>query len=156
MNVDIKRFDKQIPLPRPTEGAACFDLFCRETVTIPPGAIKAVPQNVAIRVPDGHALLVFVRSSTPMRKGLMLANGVGVVDPFYDGDDDEKYAFLHNITDKPVTIEAGDRVVQGMIIRTDPVTWNEVEQMGSKGHDGYQHMDDLHNFNNDSKGTTPK
>lgn len=143
MNIPIKRFDKNYPLPAPTEGAACFDFICRETVTIPPGKIKAVAQNVALKVPDGCALLLFSRSSTPMRKGLMLANGVGVIDPFYCGDNDENLAFFLNITDEPVTVEAGDKIVQGMIMRTEPVTWQEVDSMDSDGHGGYQHSSEL-------------
>lgn len=146
MNIPIKRFDKNLPLPAPNGRAACFDLTCRETVTIPPHQIKAVPQNVVLKVPDGYALLLFSRSSTPLRKGLMLANGVGVVDPFYCGDDDENLAFFLNVTDKPVTVEAGDRVVQGMIMKTEPVTWHEVETMNDEGHQGYQHMDELKPF----------
>lgn len=143
MKITVKRFDKSIPLPAPTPGAACFDLICRETVTIPPHQIKPVPQNIALKVPEGHALLLFVRSSTPMRKGLMLANSVGVVDPFYCGDNDENFAFLLNFTDEPVTVEAGDKVVQGMIIKTAAVTWDEVESMNDDGHGGYQHMKHL-------------
>ncbi len=139
MKIPIKRFDKSYALPAPEVGAACFDFICRETVTIGPGQIKPVAQNVALKVPDGHALLLFSRSSTPMRKGLMLANGVGVVDPFYCGNDDENYAFLHNITDHPVTVEAGDKVVQGMIIKTESVQWDEVSAMNDTGHGGYRH-----------------
>lgn len=144
MNIPIKRFDKTLPLPSGTEGAACFDLTCRESVTISAGKIKPVPLNIALKVPDGHALLLFSRSSTPLRKGLMMANSVGVVDPFYCGDDDENLAFLYNFTDQPVTVEAGDRIVQGMIIKTEPITWQEVESMNNGGHGGYQHLDELH------------
>jgi dUTP pyrophosphatase len=143
MNIPVKRFDATYPLPSGTAGAACFDLVCRETVTIPPGQIKAVPQNIALKVPDGYVLLLFSRSSTPLRKGLMIANSVGVVDPFYCGDSDENLAFLYNFTNAPVTVEAGDRLVQGMIIKTEPVEWQEVESMQSDGHGGYQHMDEL-------------
>ena len=127
MNIPIKRFDKSLPLPSGTDGAACFDLTARESVTIPAGQIKPVPLNIALKVPAGHVLLLFSRSSTPLRKGLMMANSVGVVDPFYCGDDDENLAFLYNFTDLPVTVDAGDRVVQGMIIKTEPVSWQEVE-----------------------------
>lgn len=143
MHIPVKRFDISFPLPTGTAGAACFDLFCRETVTIQPKEIKAVPQNIALKVPDGHVLLLFSRSSTPLRKGLMMANSVGVVDPFYCGDNDENLAFLYNFTDKAVTVEAGDRIVQGMIVKTEPVEWDEVASMQSDGHGGYQHMDEL-------------
>lgn len=142
MQIPIKRFDSNFPLPTPTKGAACFDLFCRETVTIPPHQIKAVAQNAAVKVPEGYALLLFTRSSTGMRTGLMLANSVGVLDPFYSGDKDEIYGFMLNFTDKPVTVEAGDRILQGMIIRREPVSWEEVESMNDEGHGGYQHFKD--------------
>lgn len=144
MNIPIKRFDTSLPLPSGTDGAACFDLTARESVTIPAGKIKPIPLNVALKVPDGYALLLFSRSSTPLRKGLMMANSVGVVDPFYCGDDDENLAFLYNFTDQPVAVEKGDRIVQGMIIKTEPITWHEVKSMDSDGHGGYQHLDELH------------
>ncbi|MDB5168959.1 MAG: dUTP diphosphatase [Candidatus Saccharibacteria bacterium] len=143
MKIKIKRFDTRFPLPAPEPGAACFDMICRETVTIPPHQIKPIKQNFALKVPDGYALLLFVRSSTPLRKGLMLANSVGVVDPFYCGDGDENLAFMHNFTDDPVTVEAGDKIVQGMIIKTEAVSWDEVESMNDSGHGGYQHHDEL-------------
>jgi dUTP pyrophosphatase len=143
MQIPIKRFDKTYPLPSNNKGAACFDFICRETVTIPPHEIKAIAQNVALQVPDGYALLLFSRSSTPLRKGLMLANGVGVVDPFYSGDKDENLAFFLNVTDKPVTVEAGDKVVQGMIIKTEVVDWVEVESLNDEGHGGYHHLNEL-------------
>ncbi len=143
MNIPIKRFDTNFPLPSPTNNAACFDLICRQTVTIPAHKIKAIPQNIALKIPKGYALLLFSRSSTPLRKGLMLANGVGVIDPFYCGDKDENFAFFLNITDQPVTVEAGDKIVQGMIIKTEPVTWLETKTMNDSGHGGYQHADEL-------------
>lgn len=143
MNIKIKRFNNNFPLPSGDDGAACFDLICRETVTIPPHKIKAVPQNIALKVPKGFVLLLFNRSSTPHKRGLMLANGVGVVDPFYCGDNDENYAFLLNITDEAITVNAGDKVVQGMIIKTESVQWQEVNSMNEVGHGGYHHTGNL-------------
>lgn len=131
MQIPVKRFDKTIPLPLYNKRAACFDFKCRETVTIPPHEIKSIPQNIALQIPDGYTLLLFSRSSIPIRKGLMLANGVGVSDPYRDGDNDEHIAYFFNVTDKPVTIEAGDRIVQGMIVKTGQIEWSEVDVLDS-------------------------
>lgn len=139
MKLNIKRFDKSIDLPAGEEGAACFDFYCREETIIAPGEIKLVPLNNAIKVPVGHVLLLFVRSSTAYKKGLAFANNVGVIDPFYCGDQDEILAMFRNITGKPVTITKGERLTQGMIVKTESVTWNEVDSMNSDGHGGYQH-----------------
>ncbi len=143
MEIRIKRFDKNFPLPQPDDRAVCFDMVCRTTVTIPPHEIKGIPQNIALQVPDGYACLLFSRSSTPLRKGLMLANGVGVIDPFYCGDRDEFLAFFLNVTNEPVTIEAGEKIVQGMFVKHETISWQEVDAMNDEGHGGYKRGADL-------------
>lgn len=149
MKIKIKRFDKALPLPEAEEfehGAsqehdkgmvAAFDFFCREHVVIPPHKIALVPVNNAIAVPRDHFLLLSARSSTSWKKGLMLANGIGIVDPFYSGDKDEIKIQLFNITDKPVTVEKGEVLAQGVIVKRESVEWVEVETMGGDGHGGY-------------------
>lgn len=79
MEITIKRFDKALPLPAYDGEAACFDLYCRETTTVHGQEVKLLPVNIAVEVPKGSVLLVFARSSTPWKKGLMLANSVGAV-----------------------------------------------------------------------------
>ncbi|HRH26487.1 MAG TPA: dUTP diphosphatase [Candidatus Paceibacterota bacterium] len=138
MELPIKRFDQSVPLPQYKPGAACFDLFCREAATIAPGEIKLMPVNFALAIPHGYALLVFVRSSTPWKKGLMSANGVGVVDPFYCGDKDEVLIELYNFTDKSIEVAKGERLAQGMIVKFESVTWKEQESLGNAGNGGYK------------------
>lgn len=149
MKVRIKRFDKDLPLPDAEEFehgnsrdhdkgmVAAFDFYCRENVTIPPHEISLVPVNNAIAVPRDHFLLLSARSSTSWKKGLMLANGIGVVDPFYSGDKDEIKIQLFNITDDPVDVTKGEVLAQGIIVKREPVEWVEVDTMGSDGHGGY-------------------
>lgn len=150
MKIRIKRFDKTLPLPETEEFehdssrdhdkgmVAAFDFFCRESVIIPPHEIRLVPVNNAIAVPRDHFLLLSARSSTSWKKGLMLANGIGIVDPFYAGDKDEIKVQLFNITDKPVRVEKGEALTQGIIVRREAVEWVEVDAMGSNGHGGYK------------------
>ena len=94
--INIKRFDKTIPLPEyKTDGAAAFDFYARITVEIPPKALGYVPLNVAIEVPLGYFLLLVARSSTH-KKGLWMGNGAGIMDPDFSGDDDEYKAIYYN------------------------------------------------------------
>ena len=137
MEVRIKRFDKSLPLPETEPRAAGFDFYCRETVTIQARKIGLVAVNNAIEVPEGYGLLVVARSSTSWRKGLMLANGVGLIDPFYSGDKDEIKIQLFNITDEPVTVEKGEQLAQGVLVRMEPAEWFEVDTFGTDGHGGY-------------------
>jgi dUTP pyrophosphatase len=137
MKLNIKRFDKGLPLPkRQTEGAAAFDLTARESVTIAPGAIGYVQLNVAIQTPAEHFLLLAARSSTH-KKGLMMANGIGIIDPDYLGNEDEVRAAYYNFSAEPVMVEKGERIAQGTFVRISHSEWNEVDEMPNKTRGGF-------------------
>ena len=129
MQVKIKRFDKSLPLPQyKTAGAVAFDLCARLSATIEPKTVVHVPLNVALEPPEGYMLLLAARSSLH-KKGLMLANGVGIGDRDFAGDDDEYHAALYNFSDKPVTIERGERLVQAMFKAYATAEWDEVDEL---------------------------
>ena len=138
MQVKIKRIDKSLPLPSYDKDAVCFDLPARTSVKIKPGAIGFVPVNTVIQVPKGYGLLIFSRSSTPRKRGLILANGVGVIDPFYRGDKDEIIAIFLNVTKSVVAVKKGEHLVQGMFIKKNHVDWEEVDSMENVGRGGYK------------------
>lgn len=80
-NVRIRRLDPSVELPAyATDGSAAFDLAASQDLSIAPGEVRLVPTGLVIEVPEGLFLAVFARSSTPLKRGLMIANGVGVVD----------------------------------------------------------------------------
>ncbi len=137
MNIKIKRFDKELPLPkRQTESAAAFDLTAREAVTIAPGAVGYVPLNIAVETPDDHFLLIAARSSTH-KKGLIMANGIGIIDPDFSGDGDEIKAAYFNFTAAPVIIEKGDRIAQGTFVKISHPEWIEADEMPNKTRGGF-------------------
>ncbi len=135
--VRVKRFDKKIPLPEyKTQGAAAFDLCSRIDMEIPPKEFKYVPLNVAIKTPPGYFLLLAARSSTH-KKGLWMANGIGIGDPDFSGDGDEYNAVYYNFSDKPVSIEKGERIAQGLIVKREAIYWQEVSSMKNKTRGGW-------------------
>jgi dUTP pyrophosphatase len=90
MRLRIRRLDSTIPLPTyGTDEAAGFDLAAAQDVVVPPRMIVLVRTGLVIEVPAGHFLAILARSSTPLKRGLMVANGVGVIDPDYSGPTDE-------------------------------------------------------------------
>lgn len=113
-----------------TLGSAGADFFCAQEVTIDPVPVKifneeglmgAKPTLVhtgikAFMQPD-EALMLYNRSSNPKKLGLVLANGVGVVDSDYygnpDNDGEIMFAF-YNVSGKPVTLNVGDKIGQGV------------------------------------------
>lgn len=106
-----------MPLPSyQTAGSAGFDLASSVDMTIAPGEIALVPTGLVFAVPAGHFLGIFARSSTPLKRGLTVANGVGVLDSDYSGPTDELRIQLMNVTASPVAIARGDRLAQGVIL----------------------------------------
>ncbi len=137
MNIGIKRFDKSLPLPEyKSAGAAAFDASARVTVTIPALTVGYVPLNFALQLPESHWALLAARSSLHKR-GLSMANGIGVGDSDYRGDDDEYRAALFNFTDQPVTVERGDRIVQVVILQREKVEFTEHEKFAAPNRGGF-------------------
>ena len=88
-----------------------------------------VRTGLVVEVPTGHCLAILARSSTPLKRGLMVANGVGVIDPDYSGPDDEVMIQLLNVTKEAVQVRRGDRLAQGIILAAPRVTWEEVSEI---------------------------
>lgn len=128
MKVHVTRLDASVPLPqRETAGAAGFDLAASADVTVAPGAIALIPTGLIIKVPEGYFLGIFARSSTPLKRGLMVANGVGVIDTDYCGPKDEVKVQVLNFTQAPVHVKRGDRIAQGIFLKYSPPEWEEGE-----------------------------
>lgn len=111
--------DAQLPIYM-TKDSAAADFFCAEEVTIPPitESVKPVVVHTGIKaqMEKDEVLLLFNRSGNPKR-GLLLANGVGVIDADYYGNEDndgEMLFVFFNISSETVTIELGQRIGQGM------------------------------------------
>jgi dUTP pyrophosphatase len=138
MRVTIKRLDPAVALPAPaTAGAAGFDLAAAVVVEVPPGGIRLVGTGLVIGVPNGWFLGIFARSSTPLKRGLVVANGVGIVDADYCGADDEVKIQVLHITDAPVAVRRGDRLAQGIVLPVPRIEWDEVAEAVGETRGGF-------------------
>jgi dUTP pyrophosphatase len=136
--VRIRRLRDGVTLPRyASSGAAAFDLAAAEDVDVPPGEVRLVPTGLVIEVPTGMFLGIFARSSTPLKRGLMIANGVGVVDSDYCGPDDEVKVAVLNITREEVQVFAGDRIAQGLVLAAPRVAWEESVELRQDSRGGF-------------------
>jgi len=114
--------DKGINIPiRKTKFSAGYDIEAAEDCIIPafekgqkPTLIKT---GLKAYMADDEVLLLYNRSSNPGKKGLILANSVGVIDKDYyenpDNDGHIMFAF-YNIKSEPVEIKKGDAIGQAI------------------------------------------
>lgn len=142
MEIAFRRLTPDVPLPEyKTPGAAAFDLAVIEDGIIAPGERKLFRTGLVVKVPSGHVLLLMPRSSNA-KKGIQLANGVGVIDEDYCGPEDELRLFLFNIGSEPYFLEKGERIAQGLFVPiakgsfTEPIDWNVEKNRGGFGTTG--------------------
>lgn len=114
--------NKDITLPiRKTKYSAGYDVQAAEDCIIPaykrgdkPTLVKT---GVKAYMADNEMLLLYNRSSNPGKKGLVLANGVGVVDKDYYGNPDNDghimFAFF-NMKEEDIEIKKGDAIGQAI------------------------------------------
>ncbi len=114
--------DKGINLPvRKTKFSAGYDVEAAEDTIIPsfkrgnkPTLIKT---GIKAYMADDEVLILANRSSNPGKKGLILANSIGVIDKDYYGNPDNDghimFAF-YNIKDEDIEVKKGDCIGQAI------------------------------------------
>ena len=113
---------KEINLPiRKTRYSAGYDIEAAEDVVIPSfkkgNAPTLVKTGLKAYMADDEYLMLCNRSSNPKKKGLVLANSVGIIDKDYYGNPDNDghmmFAFF-NIKDEDITIKKGEAIGQAI------------------------------------------
>jgi dUTP pyrophosphatase len=117
----VVAFEGRVTLPqRKTAGSAGYDLAAAADTVVEPGRVTLVPTGLKAYMGPDEVLLLTIRSSLAAKRGLLLANGVGVIDSDYaDNPDNEGHIMvaLANYGGAPVTIAAGERIAQGIFVQ---------------------------------------
>ncbi len=142
MHISFRRLHESVPVPMyHTPGACAFDIAVLEAGSLAPGERKLFRTGLVLRVPDNHVLLLTPRSSNA-KKGILLANGVGVIDRDYCGPEDEIRLFLYNIGTETYHVTEGERLAQGLFLPVaqatfvEPSSWETQENRGGFGTTG--------------------
>ncbi len=138
MHAKISRLLPDIELPSyKTAEAAGFDIAAAESKTLPKGIVTLVRTGLVIEAPEGHWMAIASRGSLALKKGVMVSNGIGVLDRDYAGPNDEVMIQLYNFSDHDVTIEKGERLVQGIFLPVEQVQWVEQQTIRAEDRGGH-------------------
>ena len=122
----------------PTKGsnqAGAFDIYMPEA-----GSATGTPQLIglgfAAAVPEGYVALLLPRSSTGAKFGLELNNTCGVIDADYLG---EWKAAIRTKSGIPHTWDAGDRLIQFIVVPTPNITLVQTDSLDAtaRGEGGF-------------------
>ena len=117
--------DKGINLPvRKTKNSAGYDIEAAEDTIVP--AFKPGQKPTLVKTglkaycePDEFYMLCN-RSSNPGKRGLVMANSVGIIDSDYYGNEDNDGHFMfayYNFFDHDVEIKKGDAIGQAIFMK---------------------------------------
>ena len=114
--------DEEIILPkRGTKGSAAYDFYSCCDITIPAnGRTEIIATDIKAQMEEDEVLLLFVRSSVGIKRGIVLSNGTGIIDSSYyqnpDNDGNIGVSLL-NTTNEEITIKKGERIMQGLFVK---------------------------------------
>lgn len=136
MQVNVKKIHEDVQLPvYATEGAACFDLHAYlpdGPITLYPGNTVNISTGLIFEVPEGYVLKIYSRSGHGYKNRVRLVNSVGIVDSDFRGEvragliSDYESESGHP---KPLVINHGDRIAQGMIDKVEQIGFNIVSEV---------------------------
>lgn len=108
---------------RMTSGSLCFDIrACLETesVTVKPHEKTIISTGLRLDIPDGYGIKLYARSGYSTNKGVILANGTGIIDWDYTG---ELRVPLINLSEEDFIIHNNDRIGQLEVSKYVESTW---------------------------------
>lgn len=131
----FKNNDINLPI-RKTNASAGYDFEAAESLIVPSiwkvlaekvfigeaTGLKAtlIPTGIKSYMLDDEYLQLSIRSGTALKTGLILANGVGIVDSdYYNNPDNEGHIMfpVHNLGFKDKLIKKGERIGQGLFLK---------------------------------------
>lgn len=102
---------------RATKGSAGYDFTVAEDTYCHPWEITYVPTGIKMQIDEGYDLRLSLRSSAPKKYGVILANGIGIIDSdYYNNEENEGHIMFAIIAIKDtVLLRKGERIGQGVI-----------------------------------------
>ena len=117
IDVPNGNYDELILPKRGTKYSAGYDFYSPISFTLMPGERKIIPTGIKVCMEENEFLAIYVRSSLGFKYDVRICNQVIIVDAdYYNNEDNEGHILVRikNEGDKEVSINKGDRLVQGI------------------------------------------
>jgi dUTP pyrophosphatase len=135
--VSIKiKCKKGIDAPKIHPTGNWIDLHAAERVELIQGDHKLISLGISMQLPVGYEAYILPRSSTYKKWGIIMANGMGIVDNTYCGDND--IWMFSAIAMRDTVIEVNDRIAQFRVVPVQPpIIFNFVENLRNSDRGGF-------------------
>lgn len=125
MELFIKRIRDGVKLPtKGSDGAGAYDIWMDGVTIQRKGDLLKACLGFATQIPDGYVAKLYPRSSAGVKRGVKLANTVGIIDSDYRG---EWAAFFY--ADSDIDFDGHDRLFQFTIEKVESPIIIEVDKL---------------------------
>ncbi len=134
--IDIKVLDPRMAMHLPgysTPGSAGLDLrACLDApIELAPGQTTLIPTGLALHIGDpGLAAMILPRSGLGHKHGIVLGNGVGLIDSDYQGP---LMVSCWNRGNTTFTVQPMERIAQMVIVPVVQASFRRVDEFGASG-----------------------
>lgn len=136
LEIKIKYHDKDLAKIEKIPVGDWIDLRSAARVDMKAGDFLTIPLGISMKLPEGYEAHVLPRSSTFKKWGILMVNGMGIIDESYCGERDI-WGFPA-LAMRNTTIFKGDRICQFRIVKKmEKVKFTEVDQMKDPDRGGY-------------------
>lgn len=122
-DLDADTFNSKCNVTKNHVNYTLTDEYLIKDITLRPGESILIPSGIHVKIPHGYALIYMNKSGVASKKHLHV--GACVVDETYTG---ECHLNLTNIGDCNITISAGEKIVQGLVV---PINYCQTEEVNS-------------------------
>ncbi len=138
MEIKIKYQSADMPKIEKISQSDWIDLRAAETVTMSNGEFRVISLGISMELPDGYEAHVAPRSSTFSKWGVIQANGLGIIDNSYKGNNDIWRFPAICLKETGTTIHKGDRICQFRIVKKQPeIEFIEVSDLNNENRGGF-------------------
>lgn len=121
---------------RQTDGSDWIDLRSADDVLLQAGQYRRISLGISVQLPAGYEAHILPRSSTFEKYGVLLVNGMGIIDNSYCGDSDIWQFPVYATRD--VFIPKNARICQFRIVHNQPnLAILTVEEMENADRNGF-------------------
>lgn len=118
LSIIVQYLDDSIKKIEQKKGSDWIDLRAAKDYVIPAGSHVLINLGVAIKLPEGYEAHLLPRSSTFKNYGLLLANGMGIIDNSYCGPTD--YWLMSVYATRDTVVKKDERICQFRIVEKQP------------------------------------
>jgi dUTP pyrophosphatase len=143
LEIKIKYHSSRIDKIKLIQVGNWIDLRTVKDTPMRAGDFKIISLGVSMQLPKGYHALIVPRSSTFKKYRILQANGIGVIDESYCGNNDIWSFPAFAVED--TFIPANEIICQFMIIKNMPeVKFTEVQSLSNEDRGGFGSTDGLH------------